>query len=58
MYVQHVRLRIIPRGICAGDNIVVIKDGKVAEQGTHSELLKIQIKKKKDEGDLLSLTSC
>ena len=44
--------------VSAGDNIVVIKDGKVAEQGTHAELLKIQIKKKKDEGDLLPLSSC
>ena len=44
--------------VSAGDNIVVIKDGKVAEQGTHAELLKIQIKKKKDEGDLPPLSSC
>ena len=32
------------------DNIVVIKEGEMVEQGKHEELLSIEIKKKKDDG--------
>ena len=32
------------------DNIVVIKEGKLVEQGTHDDLLKIEIKQKKEDG--------
>eukprot|EP01047_Picozoa_sp_COSAG01_P120481 COSAG01_NODE_49207_length_374_cov_0.752727_1_plen_68_part_10 len=30
------------------DNILVIKDGKLAESGTHEELVQIEVKKKKE----------
>ena len=33
------------------DKIVVIKDGKVVEEGTHADLLQIEVKKKMDEGN-------
>ena len=32
------------------DNIVVIKEGNMVEQGTHEQLLEIEIKRKKDDG--------